>query len=123
MSDIPNYEVRKIDYRQHRHFQGSEETSLGSSQTRSELAECNVHAVLIVAITEVVDVVPDYAVFEIVHCALSCALACSREVSFLRRSACVKNAQPVCIVGPSFSKCFFKFRTKLFEWSFIWLLS
>ena len=80
-----------------------------------ELQRGNIEAVMIVAIREIIDIVPSNCIYPIVDRSLVGPLARTREVRFQGRRPSVKVAHHVSVVCPSFAEDGFKSRWKFFE--------
>lgn len=81
-------------------FEGSDKTFLLDFGGRSKLAKCDVQTIVIVAITEIIDVISLNGILAIIQSALPSSLACSCEISFQCRRACVQYTDAIRIIGP-----------------------
>lgn len=99
----PSYiivDAKKIAYCNKGDFEGSYEAFLLDLRSRSELAKCDVQTIVIVTITEIIDVISLNCILAIIQSAPPCSLACSCEVSFQCWRACVQYTDAIRIIGP-----------------------
>lgn len=113
----PSYNIIKgrESYCDEGDFKRSDEAFLLNFWGRSKFAKCNVQAIVIVAITEIIDVISLNGVLAIIHSSLPCSLTCPCEVSFQCRCACVQYTDAIRIISPRLAESLFEWGIELFE--------
>lgn len=98
------------------HLERCDETSLLKLRRRLKLSQSNIKAVMVVPITEVVDVVPLDGILTVLNSSLPCALASAGEICFESGGASIEDTDDVSIISPSLSESLLERVDEFLKW-------